>query len=176
MSSTKSSKPFSIGSLILPLTGWRAQEELNINYIGAAPAAEGWFGTLMNAELLRALYEGNPIGDRNMDSEDQFWLKRTGMDYDIWPLLQNEKWAKKLRAIFTWPYPWVIKGHCYRSWRGVSSFLRWGEMHLCCHWELNYWQMVVNSGNVVSRGNRLGKKKSQCVVCHPSQCYSKCIA
>lgn len=165
MSSTKSSKPFSIGSLVLPLTGHRSQEELNINCIGAAPTAEGWLGSLMNAELLWALCEGNPIGDRNVDSEDQFWLKRTGVDYDIWPLLQNEKWAKKkLRAIFTWPYLRVIKDHCYRSWRGVSSFLRWREMHLCCHWELNYWQMVANRGNAVSRGNRLGKKKSQCVL------------
>lgn len=118
MSSAKSSKPVSIGSLILPLTGRRAQEELNINCIGAAPTAEGWLGTLMNTELLRALYEGNPIGDGNVDSEDQFWLKSTGMDYDIWPLLQNEKWAKKWRAIFTWPYLWVIKSYCYRSWRG----------------------------------------------------------
>lgn len=33
---------------------------------------------------------------QSMDSEDQFWLKNTGIDYDTLNLLGNEKLAKNL--------------------------------------------------------------------------------
>jgi hypothetical protein len=37
-------------------------------------------------------------------------------------------------------------------------------MRSCCRWELNYWQMVTHSGKAAYRGNRLGKKTSQCIL------------
>lgn len=118
----KDSQPFPIGSLILrantiaackEIDSW---EELNINCIWAAPTLVHWFRLLMKKVQRCSLWK-EMDRKQSMDSEDQFWLKNTGIDYDTLNLLGNEKLAKNLELhghVSGLVDLWII-GHCLES-------------------------------------------------------------
>lgn len=157
MKFTKGGKSFPVGSFILRTNRrtWckelEAQEEPNTNCIRAThpPILEDSLRMLMNKDSVIFFIKGN-WQEENRDSENQFWIKRIGIEYEtfFFFLVGNEKFAKnekyihlamcseRVNLLKDWMWLRKIK-------KIVNYFLCWKEKFIHANAQkLNYWKMV----------------------------------